>query len=176
MNGNMNRRNMTGNAVIPLKNGTRTFQYGDVVEITDGHLLHVNHPNTNHSVSLNISDLSYNTNDETSINNWNSDTVLFTAQPGDEIIGVCTPKSLTISGSSTKINFFLIRQDLNRDTLIMPTTETSAMVIGEPIITSITVTETTTYICVATWHSYKSGVSYEIEWDIHLYLNGKRVV
>ena len=176
MNGNMRRRNMTGNAVKPLKNGSRTFQYGDVVEITEGHFLKITHPNTNHSVSLNISDLTYNTNDESSQNNWNSDTVLFTAEAGDEIVGVCTPKSLTISGSLTKMNFFLIRQDLDRNTLIMPTQETTTMVIGEPIITRIPVTETTTYICVGTWHNYKSGVSYEIEWDIHLYLNGKRVV
>lgn len=179
MNGLLQRRShMTGNALLPLENATRTFQHNTRVSISDGHIFEIQHTNVNYSAFLNISDISLNGNNESTKDNWLADDIWLSVEAGDVIDSIITPVSVTMSGTTTGTNFKfpLIQAGKDESIAVVPATGIGSIVQGVPFINHIVFDAHHDFYMLGTYHAYHSGLTYTIRWDIKIWLNGKRII
>ena len=170
----MDRRMMQADAAFPFVDGHRVFTHSNELTITSGHIVHIKHPNTSYSMFFNLTDMNAMTNDESQNTNGQSNVPLFNASAGDIISWVITPVVFNVPYAN-QLNF-AIRNTAGSAIVVPVQTAFDAVVQGEPFIGKYVVTEDVTVANVSTYHSYQSGKSYEVEWDIKIYVNGRRIV
>ena len=178
MNGLQRRSKLIGNAICPLLDGSRTFQHNNQAIITDGHIFRLVHPSVSYSIEINISDLSYNGNNEYTTDNYLSTAEWLKVKAGDVLSYDFHITQSTLVGNVAAIGFNFILMLPGGVQTFKPVQgyHVSDLTPGQHFTGEFVFTDPYTFTSLCTWHSYKSGATYDVTYDIRIWLNGKRVV
>ena len=168
------RRMMQADAAFPFVDGHRVFTHTNELTITNGHIVRIKHPNVSYSVFFNLTDINAMTSDESLSENGKSNVPLFNASAGDIISWVITPVIFNVNSNST-LNFAIRNTEGTAFVVPIETTFKSVQQ-GLPFIGKFVLSEDVTIANVSTYHAYERNKPYDVEWNLEIYVNGRRIV
>ena len=169
------RSMMQGGAFTPLKNGLREFDHGNQLKVTEGHYVRLVHPSVNYALIVNISDLSYNGNEAASQDNNNSTAEWLRLKKGDVVYFRFTITALTHNGNNT-VNFTTRKAGGATIETLFGNFTLNNVQVGTVKEHTYIPYEDITIASLCTWHSYSGSSSFDITWNVEIYVNGKRAV
>lgn len=167
---------MQGGALTPFKNISRTFTSNYIVNVTEGHVVEVKHPGSSAGLIVNISDLSYNSDEATTQNNNNSTATWIKLKKGDMIKFRARLTKLEMSNKNIHFNFTLRSPGGNTLFNIFGSKTYNAVYEGILLESEYISPSDQIISSLCTWQNYITNISYDVIWNIEIYVNGKRAV